>query len=134
MPTIDLPIPPSVNDLLRPVIRRRKCGRLYPRMLRSPEYQSWLEAAVLLLRVGMRPAMRFPIRLSIEIIGGSGFPVTRDLDNTIKAIQDAMVHAERLPNDDVRHVSSLAAIYSPGDGAALCRVSIEEPEPKEQGN
>jgi crossover junction endodeoxyribonuclease RusA len=116
---VDLPIPPSANNLF---VNARGRGRV-----KSREYTAWLAEAALALR-GAEPVAS-PCSLEITIRGGKGFRRCRDLDNTVKAIQDALVSAGVLAGDDVRHVQKLRATYIEGKSQASCTVEVQAIEP-----
>lgn len=109
----DLPLPPSTNHLFLTRGRRR---------VKTPAYRTWLALAVPQLRVLQRPE-RFPVELRVTLIGGSGLNETRDLDNILKPVQDAIVNAGVLPADDLRFVAAISAKYQArADGPAVVRV------------
>jgi Holliday junction resolvase RusA-like endonuclease len=115
-------IPPSANALWRLGRRQGGRGRLY----RDPAYGAWLQAECLQLRVGRR-RVRTPCRVSVIILGGEGWPESRDIDNLWKATLDLVRHAGIIPDDSVRHVRGVSAEYVPPEtpGArAECWVEV----------
>jgi len=129
MPTVEVPIPPSTNHLHR--LLRRKRGRRgnRPGLVRTTHYQQWLEVAVPLIRIGL-PVVPLPARLVVTIRGGAGWKDTRDLDNAYKALSDALVHAQRLPDDSVRYVREIRMVYLPPEPGqrASCEVGYDDDE------
>lgn len=119
-----IPIPPSVNHAWK--IVRTRSG--VAAKVRSKQYDAWIQEAVLRLRFGMDPAVTYPVAVTVTIGGGSGFRVNRDIDNVLKPVVDALRHAERIREDDVRHVRRVACEYlEPADPKqpAGCWVRIE---------
>jgi crossover junction endodeoxyribonuclease RusA len=82
--SVTLPFPPSVNRLWRQV---RKS------VIRSPEYESWLNTASWLVReavlkTGDRKGVSGPYALYVRLCPPDRR--ARDLDNTLKALSDAL--------------------------------------------
>jgi Holliday junction resolvase RusA-like endonuclease len=118
---VEVPIPPSTNHLWEIVFRR---GR--PTKVKTKQYQSWLEVAVLQLRVGLGKAP-VPACVAILIRGGKGWGKHRDIDNVVKAVIDALVHAELLQDDSCDFVHGVSVSYlQPIEGMpAGCFVRID---------
>jgi Holliday junction resolvase RusA-like endonuclease len=133
--TIEIPIPPSANNLWRVVKRRPRrgrCGKQTKGVIRTQHYQNWLEDTVPLIRVGM-PVFRGPVKVVITIRGGEGFGEDRDIGNTEKATLDAMVHACRIANDNCQHVVHEEIVYLlplPGK-PACCWLTVREVDLKD---
>lgn len=117
---VEVPIPPSANNLWRTVMRG---GR--PRTIRTPEYESWLAVATAKMRVGLTRAEAYPVRVTVEITGGKGWRANRDLGNVDKATEDALKHAEIIVDDSVKYVTEVVLRFRPGAGAAKCVVSVD---------
>lgn len=116
--------PPSANAMWRMAIRGSKRG-----LVLSKSYKAWLEESILLLRVGMPKAKRYPVMVRIYVAGGVGFGVNRDGDNTIKPLVDCLRKAERIVNDTVEHVNRIELQYlTPSDAKqeAYCLVELVE--------
>lgn len=106
MPTVEIPVPPSVNGLWRAV--RTKSRKV--RLIKSSQYDGWLAPAVHLLRTGLPyTAGRVTVRLTIR--GGSEFSTRRDLDNCLKAVLDSLRHADRIDGDTVKTVRACSVEY-----------------------
>lgn len=133
MPTVEVPIPPSVNRLWRIVKRWRRTRKGHsvqvPHLARTTHYERWLRVAVPLIRIGL-PVVPLPAVLTVTIRGGRGWSPDRDLDNACKAVLDAVVQAERLPDDSVRYVRSISMVYLPPVPglAARCEVGYSDDE------
>lgn len=122
----DIPIPPSVNQLWVPIVRRAGGNRTYADLVPSKKYAEWLKVAVLLLRVGLDRTKVYPVRIIVEVTGGDGWQQTkRDIGNVIKATEDALVKAQRIEDDSTEFVHESVGRFVPGDGKAMCRVAIE---------
>lgn len=112
---VSLPVPPSANNLFFNVAGR---GRV-----RTPRYRAWAAEAAILL-VG-QPSLDCPVSLRVRVHGGKGFPVSRDLDNVLKALQDALKAAGCIASDDVRTVREIVATYHPSlDKTAISSVTV----------
>lgn len=121
-----IPIPPSTNELWKPIVRRARGGRTYADLVPSKKYADWLKVAILLLRVGLDRAKSYPVRIVVEVTGGDGWPQTRrDIGNVIKATEDALVKAQRIEDDSTEFVHESVGRFVPGDGKAVCRVMVE---------
>lgn len=127
MDGIELPIPPSVNGLWRAVRRQKRNGFGAGKIMikRSTAYEGWLQQAVLLLRFRMEKATAYPVCVTVTIHRGKGWRVTRDLDNCYKAVSDALVHAERLVDDDGEHVAEVRMRFGESRKLAACMVQVE---------
>lgn len=120
-------MPPSTNALWRLIRNRSRRRGGGSHVVRSRAYEEWLQVAVPLLRFGLaRPPL--PARIQIIIRGGEGWNNRRDLDNTIKATVDAIVHARLIPDDTTRYVHEVRCLYVPAlpGLAAACVVSFTE--------
>jgi crossover junction endodeoxyribonuclease RusA len=113
--SIDLPIPPSVNNLYKNVPGK---GRV-----RSKNYKRWQRAAYPLIAQMKRPEV-FPVSVLIVVSGKVN--MRRDVDNFAKAITDAMVNCGILPGDSLRYVNDNRQRYVGGDGEAKAEVFIFE--------
>lgn len=135
---VKLPIPPSTNQLWRIVqgaVRGRNGGgrKLYSRIARTRKFEVWLAEAALLCRVGLPTAKRYPVEIEVTIVGGKDFDARRrDLDNCLKAVQDAVKHSGRIEDDTCRHIAAVRMTFEPGQGAAAeCWVAINTLESRE---
>ena len=103
--TVVVPIPPSTNGIWRVVRRRHRSS-----MVLSRNYRNWLTITTALMRQQLHPA-QYPCRVIITITGGKGWRVTRDLDNVIKPVVDALRYAHVLPDDSCQYVVYVSAAY-----------------------
>lgn len=128
---IKLPIPPSTNKLWM-ICRRWDKGRKVTFIGRTREFESWLQHAALLCRVAIPTVRRYPVEIEVSIVGGRGFDGhRRDLDNCLKAVQDAVKHSGRIEDDTCRHIAAVRMDFAVGHGDAECWVAIHEPAAKE---
>lgn len=116
--TVEVPIPPSTNHLWRVVRRGGKA-----RVIKSAHYRQWLDVAVLAFRLQLR-RVRGPARLEMVVVGGKGWRSNRDLSNTLKAVEDALVAAGILEDDSTKFVVETRQRFIPGGGLAKCFVGV----------
>ena len=129
---VEIPIPPSTNHLWRIVKHHRGKRAGQAALAKTQHYESWLEVAVMLLRLGL-PRMVGEVGVSVTIRGGDGWDVgRRDLDNTIKAVCDALRHAGRIPDDTTEYVTRIELRYTPPEPGrqAVCLVGFLDKERK----
>lgn len=101
--SIYLPIPPSTNALFIAVGRRR---------VKSKLYTAWIAQSGLMLNLsGMKPVSA-PVRVSIRV---GRCNRARDLDNTIKPLNDLLVRQGIIPDDNMMTVVSVSAEMAFGD-------------------
>lgn len=120
MNTVELPIPPSVNAIWR--VTRVKSGA---RVTLSKAYRTWLDHAILALRMGLSRVMVYPVAVHVEIVRGVGWRKGRDVDNVLKVILDSLVKAGRLTDDDEDHVTAVSVCFGPRAEAACVRVTVQ---------
>lgn len=120
--TVDLiGMPPSVNRIWR----YARSGRAF----KTAIYNRWLKFNTELLKLTFS-GKRFPhdrCEVIIEIVGGSGWSMSRDIDNCIKATLDLFVTAGTIADDNCRIVRRIAITYSDPvkkKDPAICRVTI----------
>ena len=121
--TIVVPIPPSTNGIWRMVRRRHRSV-----LVVSKHYRNWLDVTIALMRHHLQPA-QCPCRIDITIQGGKGWRITRDLDNVIKPVVDALRYAHVLPDDSCQYVVFVSASYVPCEirrTNAECIITISE--------
>lgn len=100
-PYAELPIPPSVNHLFVTRGNRR---------FKSELYREWLRSVDAPLRRLARPT-RFPVAIEVTVFGPINW--SRDLDNLLKPLGDAMVATGVLPGDSVQHVAKWSVEWKP---------------------
>lgn len=125
--TANLPIPPSTNHLRGVSLRKSKTtGRTKAIQHKTSEYKAWQQAAVAAVKADMKPAEKFPVSITVRIFGGDGWNPARDVSNVIKPVEDALVKAKVLPDDNCKYVNCIRAEYFPpseGD-KATCLVEV----------
>ncbi|MEA9438534.1 RusA family crossover junction endodeoxyribonuclease [Aeromonas caviae] len=86
--TVTLPWPPSTNRIWRNVAVKGK-----PRTLLSQEGRVYRKAAADACLVAKLAGKQIPDRLALRLVVQAPDRRARDLDNTVKAVQDALTHA-----------------------------------------
>ena len=86
--TVTLPWPPSTNRIWRNVAVSGK-----PRTLLSQEGRVYRKAAADACLVAKLAGKQIPDRLALRLVVQAPDRRARDLDNTVKAVQDALTHA-----------------------------------------
>ena len=86
--TVTLPWPPSTNRIWRNVAVSGK-----PRTLLSQEGRVYRKAAADACLVARLAGKRLSDRLALRLVVQAPDRRARDLDNTVKAVQDALTHA-----------------------------------------
>lgn len=124
MPPVRLPVPPSANALWRSVVRNGVRG-----VALAKGYKTWLDEAILLLRLGTPVVKTYPVTVRIWVAGGAGWGDRRDLDNAIKGLVDAARKAQRIKDDTTEYVTRIEAQFLAPDGAgeAYCLLELVEP-------
>ena len=125
---IELPIPPSVNNLFFNAGGKR---------IISANYLCWKSDAGWRVRQQKPAEFIVPVALTLTILGGKGFPINRDLDNCWKAVQDLLKELCVIPGDSVVWVRELHSYYLPPADkkqAARCWVEITEADPLTEGD
>ena len=93
-----LPNPVSTNELWEPKIRQTKTGRVYPTMVLSAKYKSWIEEAERMMLAQPRPKEPLTGAITVYI----RVPVARrDLDNMLKGPLD-ILQSSGVIRDDVQ--------------------------------
>jgi crossover junction endodeoxyribonuclease RusA len=111
MTVIELPMPPSTNNLFINVGRRRTL---------SPEYRAWREEAG--WRLAAQRPLAIPGKVSLDIaIEDTG---RLDLDNTLKGCIDLLVHHKVIEGDSRKYVRDIRAHWS--KDVTGCRIEIWE--------
>jgi Holliday junction resolvase RusA-like endonuclease len=121
--TFTLPLPPSVNGLYANVAGR---GRVSTKALRRWRKAAYAEIAVQAHGQKIAGAFRVTILASDHEL-----PSRRDADGLAKAVIDALVHTDVVPDDSWKFMRGLSVDWTPNLPARTCSVSIEElsPEP-----
>lgn len=121
--SVQIPIPPSVNDLTATVWR----GKGRASRVKTAAQREFLTKAEHAIRLGMKPVTAYPVHVSVTVIGGKGFPASRDVSNAIKAAEDALVQAGIIENDSREFVRKSGAEFIQATGPAICFLEVAEP-------
>jgi len=100
---------PSTNNLFATVVSRT--GKSH--RVKTSEYAAWKAETVIRLRLAMKPVKTFPVSVHIIVVAGKDFRKSRDIANIEKAVGDALVEAEILPDDKVKYVWDSRQTYLP---------------------
>lgn len=92
--SVDLPLPPSVNELFETRVSKGRSGRSL-----TPIYKRWRDAAMLILRMHWRRAGRPVIGKPWGFEMRFGINRHSDITNRIKATEDLLVKALITPGD-----------------------------------
>jgi len=98
--TFWLPFPPSTNGLFAHGMVKGKVRR-FP----TKAYKQWRSAAVLIIRSQRLPQFTEPVVIKLALTPRDGR--RRDASNYVKAVEDALVEARLLIDDDQRYVKSV---------------------------
>lgn len=128
MEPVELPVPPSVNNIWRVARHGNRT-----RVTLSKGYREWLDLAIILLRMNMPRVKAYPVAVRITIVRGKGWSKGRDADNTIKALVDALVKAERIADDSEDYVTEFSVRFGPSAERACALVTVEPVAPSNQG-
>lgn len=108
---IELPMPPTTNNLFATVGKKR---------IRTVEYKAWAQEAGYLLNKQRPPLMAGKVAILIEVAE----PKTahrQDCTNRIKAVEDLLVSHRVIQGDDQRFVREVTTRWAPVEG---CRVTV----------
>lgn len=134
MAPLIIPLPPTANKIWRTVGNRTYATK---------EYRDWLKLCADLFREHWRP-IDGPVRVTLTIRYGKGFPCSRDADNCLKPVMDALKpprHAKDgtltgdgasiIPDDCIEVVRGIAIEVLPAHdkkSEAECWVMVESIE------
>lgn len=111
MIVLDLPVPPSVNNLFVNTKKGRQIGEAY---------RAWLFEAGWMIQATRRSRIEGPVCVSITVQDGG----RADLDNLSKAPIDAMVRHGVIDGDGPKVVRKIVSEFSPDIQG--CRVTVEK--------
>ncbi len=97
-----LTVPPSVNK----VWLRGKHGSYM-----APKYRKWLDQNSKYIEVERE--FKEYVHVAIDIHGGKGWRMNRDIDNIFKAVMDLLVKCKVITDDCTKVVVKVAASYLP---------------------
>lgn len=109
---VEVPIPPSTNNLYATVGRRR---------IPTREYKAWREAAGPVVR-RLAPATAFPVELRYTLTGKVN--ALRDIGNVEKALTDQLVFEGVLPGDRLKFVGRIVLSHEPDEGEPRVVVQV----------
>lgn len=118
---LDLPIPPSANELFL-----NNIGRGYGRRI-APKYAAWRWQAFLALRNGLKSAPVGKIEGRYKLTIYLPERMRGDCDNRIKAVSDFLV--DRNITHDDRYCADVRALRASIVEARRCVVEIESLDP-----
>ncbi len=110
-----VPVPPSSNNMF---VNVRGTGRV-----KSKEYTKWLGIAIDVLKPWRQP-LTYPVSLVFVI--REPLRANSDATNRIKAVEDALVSAGVIQNDNVKHVSKVSIEYAPGEHGGGVAIWVHE--------
>ncbi len=124
----------TITPLPVPYQRMTREGRFTPRAKR---YHSSQARVAVLLRLGIKRAVRGPYRLTVAVHvnpvasgpNKGGYPGNRgDVDNFGKAVADALQFGKLVDGDDMRHMRSISSEVALTDGPERLVWTLEEIE------
>lgn len=111
--TFWLPFPPSTNNLFaHGVVKGRH--RRFP----TKQYKAWRHAAVIIIRSQRLPQFREPVVIKLALTPRDSR--RRDASNYIKPVEDALVEAGLLVDDNQQYVKAVTPYWC-------------DPDPKHEG-
>lgn len=113
MIVLDLPFPPSANNM-HTVVRGRKIA--------SKAYRGWKDEAAWAARLAKAERLSGLVEVTIELVAPDRR--RRDCDNAIKPVLDALVSAHLIDGDDARFVRKVSSEWV-SDGPA-CRATVRQ--------
>ena len=111
--TFTLPVPPSVNQLWKPVAYR---------FVNSAKYNDWHNKARFEMLIQSKPRRPLEGKLAVELKLPAGD--LGDVDNRAKAAIDMLQHAKVIGND--RDVDDLHVYRDAGQRKGTCQISVCE--------
>jgi hypothetical protein len=117
-----LPFPLSSNNLFA---HRIVPGRGYALRYPTPAYRRWRREAEVRICAARIPLMREPVDIEIELRPPNAR--TRDASNFTKGVEDALVAARVLPDDNWRWVRSVRPFWAdapPSRATSGCIVTL----------
>jgi Holliday junction resolvase RusA-like endonuclease len=117
---IVLPKPVSTNNLFRNV---EKVGRVA-----TSEYRKWQRLADEYLSA-QRPLPGFIVPVEITVYSGEKSVGNMDASNTLKAIEDCLVKARVIRDDNRKHLRSTRALWVPNLANVVVEIIPARPAP-----
>lgn len=116
---LDLPTPPSTNEIWEIAVRRTRAGGVYPKMIKTQRYSDWIEEAG--YGASWPQGWEDFKGVALLYVDCGQMRAGRDCDNTLKPVQD--LAAAMLGFDDARF-HWCAAFRSTDHGIAAGRVGV----------
>lgn len=112
-----LPFPPSVNNLFAHAPVKGRVRR-FP----TKGYKAWRQEAVIRILAYKHPRFTVPVVIKLELTPKDSR--RRDASNYIKAVEDALVEARLIPDDDQRWVKAVIPYWENPSSNPGVRVTI----------
>ena len=120
-----LPFPPSTNNLFSQGVVKGKMRR-FP----SKQYKAWRKEAIIRLIAARLPRFSEPVVIKLALTPKDCR--RRDASNYIKAVEDALVEARVLIDDDQRYVKAVVPYWENPAANAGVRITIRHAKPSEE--
>lgn len=111
-----LSLPPSVNHANITLKNGRR--------VKSEEYRAWGQKATLMFKLHLAPVPESALPVKIVIVVEGKVNARRDLSNMIKIVEDSLVNAGIIPDDNVKCVTGSAIEYVPGEQEGTVRIEL----------
>jgi hypothetical protein len=100
----------------------------------APKYRSWLDQNT--KRIEVDTILGSDVRVDIQVWGGKGWRMNRDLDNIFKGVLDLLVKSKVIVDDCTKVVTHITAEYcEPSDKKDLALLIVKvEGHPSETQN
>jgi Holliday junction resolvase RusA-like endonuclease len=121
--SVEVPVPPSVNNLFGTGRPNKKTGKI--RRFVTDKYEQWLEISRPLVRQ-MKPPAEYPVE-TLLILRGAGINSQRDIANIEKAPIDALVKEEVLAGDQLKYVTGAHQLFRPDDKPPRLEIRLISP-------
>jgi Holliday junction resolvase RusA-like endonuclease len=121
--SVCLPPPPSTNNLFIEITPKGKTRTV---KVSSPEYNRWKKQADSIV-IALRSPSAYPCALHFCLLGK--WYRQRDLSNTVKAAEDALVRCGVIHDDNIACVGELHITQERSEAPPLLRVTIGEMAP-----
>jgi Holliday junction resolvase RusA-like endonuclease len=99
-------------------------------LVKSAKYRR-IETNIPKIQSQMEPAIKFPVEIEIKVVEGYGFTDKSDIDNCGKAVVDALVRANIIPDDNIKYVVRVEEKFIPfwnKKSESITHITYYEPE------
>jgi Holliday junction resolvase RusA-like endonuclease len=96
------------------------------RRVKSEEYRNWGAKATMMFKLHLTPVPKSSLPVKIVIVVEGKVNKGRDLSNMVKIVEDSLVNAGILPDDNVKYVSGSAIEYVPSEQEGTVRIEIHD--------